>query len=462
MVRLGKPRWRFPLWMKIALVLMGISWLSIAFLMALFRHFTQQAFEAYLLERARPVLTQAFTHYYWNHNTWEGIEHTFAERMSQRMVGKAIPMTTIAIRLYDAERYLIFEWGEFQRTAQTDEITLTLDNRVIGFLEVQAHPQNILPTSPEGKLLARLYRFAWWSALAAGAMAILGAALWARRLTRPVYRLVEALHQVERGQFGLQLPPGPNDELGDLIAAFNRMSRALAETHEMRQQMTADLAHELSTPLSVLLGYTEAILEGDLQPDREVFVGLHKQVTHLGRLVADLRQLSLADAKELPLKRQAVEVKPFLEAVLNSHYPSAERQGIRLTLDVPPGLPPLDADPHRLQQVLDNLLRNALRYTPHGGRITLRAWAGKGYVYLAVEDTGPGLPPDMLERVFERFYRTPGQGDTGSGLGLAIARALVQAHGGRIWAENRPQGGARFVMEWPAWTSHAAKGDENA
>ncbi|NPA06148.1 MAG: HAMP domain-containing histidine kinase [Chloroflexi bacterium] len=457
MIRQFLRRWRVPIWIKMALVLMGISWLSIAFLMILFRHFTNQAFEAYLLERARPVLTQAFTNYYWNHNSWDGIERTFEERMSQRMVGKAVPITTLAIRLYDAKRFLIFERGEFRRTAYTDEITLTLDNQVIGFLEVQAHPQDILPDSPEGKLLARLYRYAWWSAVAAGAIAVLGAALWARWLTRPIYRLVDALHRVERGQWGLQLPPGANDELGDLVAAFNRMSRALAETHEMRQQMTADLAHELSTPLSVLLGYSEAILEGDLHPDREVFIGLHKQVVHLGRLVSDLRQLSLADAKELPLKRQAVAVKPFLEAVLNSYYPTAERRGIRLTLDVAPGLPPIDADPHRLQQVLDNLLRNALYHTPHGGRITLRAWPGKGYVYLAVEDTGPGLPPDKLERVFDRFYR--GQGGDGSGLGLAIARALVQAHGGRIWAENRPQGGARFVMEWPVWTSHKPKGE---
>jgi len=449
--------WRLPLWVKMALVLFGISWLSILFLMLVFRQFTIRAFEQYLLERARPVLTQAFIHYYWTHNTWEGVDRNFRERMGENMVGKALPLRTIALRLYDAERRLILEEGYFTRTSHTEQVTLTLDNKVIGFLEIQVHAQDILPDSPEGRLLQRLHRVAWWSALTAGALAILGAVLWARWLTRPIRKLADALHQVERGALGLQLPPGPNDELGDLIAAFNRMSRALAQTHEVRQQMTADIAHELSTPLSVLLGYAEALAEGSIQPSEDLYELVHQQVQHLHRLVADLRLLSLADAKELPLQRQPVRLPKVLEEILAQHQAEADRQGVRLAMDVSPNLPPLDADPERLRHVLENLITTAVRRTPKNGRVTVRAWSERGYAYFVVEDSGSNLPPHLLERIFERFYRAPSQERVGSGLSLAIVRALVQAHGGRIWAENRPQGGIRFVIEWPLWATGKEK-----
>jgi signal transduction histidine kinase len=231
------------------------------------------------------------------------------------------------------------------------------------------------------------------------------------------------------------------------------MSAELARSRDLRRQMTADIAHELRTPLSVILGQIDALDEGVVPPSPAAFEILRDETSRLGRSVEDLRTLSRADAGELPLERQPVAPARLLEQALAAHRPLAVEKGIALQVEVQPELPDLQVDPDRMAQVLGNLLSNALRHTPQGGAITLAAAQAGSAVQLRVQDSGPGIDPPDLSHLFERFYRADRsrQRETGgSGLGLAIAKAIVELHGGQIWAESVGGSGTTIVIRLPA------------
>jgi signal transduction histidine kinase len=268
-----------------------------------------------------------------------------------------------------------------------------------------------------------------------------------------VRELTAATQVVAQGELGHQVPVRGQDELGELAASFNRMSADLAHSAELRRQMTADVAHELRTPLSLIMGYTEALSDGKLQGSPETFDILHEEAQRLSRLVDDLRTLSLADAGELSLTRRLAAPQALLERAAAAHAAQAQQQSVSLQVEVEQDLPEVEVDPDRIAQVLDNLVSNALRYTPAGGGIVLSAVQQPGSLYIHVRDNGDGIDPEELPHIFERFYR----GDKArqkregeSGLGLAIARSLVQAHGGSISATSEPGAGATFTVQLPA------------
>jgi signal transduction histidine kinase len=213
--------------------------------------------------------------------------------------------------------------------------------------------------------------------------------------------------------------------------------------------MTADIAHDLRTPLTVIRGYLEAMTDGSLAPSPERLAAIRGEVTTLHHLIEDLRTLSLADAGELRLQRQPVQPGALLADVHESFALQAEARGVKLEIDAAPDVPPVAVDPLRMTQVFGNLVSNALRHTPPGGQVTLHAALTGPNVEFTVEDTGEGIPPEQLAHIFERFYR----GDTSrqqhedeSGLGLAIVRSLVEVHGGTIRAESVPGRGTRMII----------------
>lgn len=292
--------------------------------------------------------------------------------------------------------------------------------------------------------------FRWVLLYGGGGAVLIGillALLLTRTITRPVRELTEATQRLSHGELGHQVIVRSEDELGQLATSFNNMSIDLEKADRLRQQMTADVAHDLRTPLSILSGYTEALQDGKLQGTPEMYQVMHQQVAQLHHLIDDLRTLSLADAGELSLNRRPVDPKALLERVFLAYMPQAEAQNITLMLDAPDDLPSLMIDVERMTQVLNNLVGNALRFTPSGGTITL---AGRPR-QLAVHDSGEGIAAADLPFIFDRFYR----GDKArqrpegeSGLGLAIAKSIVDAHGGRIWAESEGLGqGATFWIE---------------
>jgi two-component system sensor histidine kinase BaeS len=253
-----------------------------------------------------------------------------------------------------------------------------------------------------------------------------------------------------RGKLGQQVKIRSRDELGRLAESFNKMSRETARAAEMRLQMTADIAHDLRNPLSILSGYTETLSDGSLDPSPEVFSAMYQETRHLSRLVDDLRTLSLADAGELALYPEPVNPADFLAQVAARHALKAAQQGVSIQVEAAAGLPAMRVDPARFAQVFDNLVINALRYT-EGGRITLSASLSGQTLQLTIADHGSGIAPEDLTRIFDRFYRgDPARPQNGeSGLGLAISKSIVEAHGGAIAVQSAPGQGAVFTITLP-------------
>lgn len=350
----------------------------------------------------------------------------------------------------DPQGHLLAGDPRHGRRMQGDDQAVFIDGelvaRVIG-------PAGTPPMGPAALAFFRaLGRSLVLASVGAALVALLLGLALSRTLTRPLGELTRATEELAAGRLGHQVPVRSSDELGQLARAFNQMSHKLERAEGARRQMTADIAHELRTPLSVILGHTEALSEGVLPPNAATLRLVHEEAQHLSRLVGELRTLSLADAGALTLHRRPTALGPLLERARAAFQHRFAEKKVELAVRLEPGLPEVQLDPERMGQVLANLLDNALRHTPPGGRVSLSAEAGGQAVLLRVADSGAGIPPTDLERVFERFYRAdPSRHRQGeeSGLGLAIARSLVEAHGGRIWAANRPQGGAEILIELP-------------
>ena len=285
------------------------------------------------------------------------------------------------------------------------------------------------------------------SLISLGIALILGGLLTGA-LTNSLSKLTDAAGMLAQGKLGYQVEIQSDDEIGELAGAFNKMSSDLATAGRARQQMTADIAHDLRTPLSVLLGYSEALSDGKLEGTPEVYAVMHQETRHLKLLIDDLRTLSLADAGELPLNREQVTPLAMLQRTAAALRPLAECQQVEIVVDAEEDLPPLSVDPERMAQVLGNLVSNALRYTPAGGKISLSAQNQAGKTLIQVSDTGSGIAPDDLPNIFNRFYRgnKSREANGEAGLGLAIAKSLVQAHGGSIRVESVVGKGTTFTI----------------
>jgi signal transduction histidine kinase len=258
---------------------------------------------------------------------------------------------------------------------------------------------------------------------------------------------------MSRGELEQQVPVRSADELGMLTQAFNQMSADLTRSNALRRQMTADIAHDLRTPLTVITGYIEALRDGVLKPTADRFEAMHAEAQQLKRLVDDLRTLSLADAGELPLARQAIAPRTLLERLAAAFNHRAEQGSITLAVAADAALPAVNVDIERMVQVLENLVSNALRHTPAGGQIILSARTAAGATQLIVQDTGEGIPADVLPHIFDRFYRgdvSRSEQGSESGLGLAIAKSIVEAHGGTITAASTLGHGTTFTVTIPA------------
>jgi two-component system, OmpR family, sensor histidine kinase BaeS len=292
------------------------------------------------------------------------------------------------------------------------------------------------------------------ASVVSGSIALVVGALLATQLTRPLARLTQALATVGADGSHPPIETASRDELGQLVQAFNRMSADLDRSNRLRRQMTADIAHELRSPLAVIYGYLEGLRDGTLNPTPERYEAIYEEAQQLRHLIDDLRTLSLADAGELSLRVETANPSDLLADALRSFAVKAQQQGVRLELDTPGDLPPVKVDRARMMQVLSNLIGNALRYTPESGTITLAASSAGGVVEIRVEDTGKGIPPDRLPNLFQRFYRVEDarEQDAGqTGIGLAIVKALVEMHGGKVRAESAGLGhGTAFCLLLPA------------
>ena len=290
--------------------------------------------------------------------------------------------------------------------------------------------------------------------LAALTVAVAVSVFVTRRIARPVRGLAAAARQVAAGRYDVHLPAadlGP--EFDTLTTSFAAMADRLAAVEATRRRLLADLAHEMRTPIATLDGYLTGFEDGVATLDPATAAMLRVQTRRLARLAEDVTAVSQAEEHQLDLHPVRTLPAALVEAAAAAAADQAVARGVTLETDIAPGLPTLVVDPDRIGQVLGNLLDNALRHTPPGGRVSLSAAPGYGAVTLQVRDTGAGIAAEHLPHIFERFYRADAARDRahgGSGIGLAIAKALIEAHGGTITATSTPGGGATFTVTLPA------------
>jgi two-component system sensor histidine kinase BaeS len=305
-----------------------------------------------------------------------------------------------------------------------------------------------------GEIFARITGTAFLAGTISFLLAVLAAAIVTRILTRPLIALTDGAKRLEAGERGIRLKvPRSQDELRGLTEAFNNLVTGLERQETWRRNLVADIAHDLRTPLAVLRSEIEAMQDGVVKLDNPALERLHGQVTLLTKLVNDLRTLSLAESGGLELKKEKVEVMGFLSTVIEGFRPRALEAGLELRLESPSSKLNASFDQGQITRVLNNLLDNAVRYASPG-RVEVSAVDGRDSILIRLRDHGPGISPKALERIFERFYkadssRTRIAESGGSGLGLSIARAIVEAHGGKLEATNHAEGGAVFTVWLP-------------
>lgn len=305
----------------------------------------------------------------------------------------------------------------------------------------------------DAAFLARQYRGIVLTALLLTLLAIAGAVWVGRRWLRPVRELQQAARSVAQGAFDVRLAPQGNDELADLARDINAMAASLQQLEASRRRWIAELSHEMRTPLAVLRGEVEALVDGVRPLTAAAILSLQEEVTRVTRLAEDFHQLALSDLRALPCTFASVSPAALLGAAVARSAPRAQAAGLTLVSEAAGSPPMAHWDPQRIDQLLSNLLENSLRYTDAPGRVTVHLAAGKpGDVTLRIEDSAPGVPEADHARLFEPLYRADASRSRrlgGSGLGLAICRAIVRSHGGQIEAGSSPLGGLRVVVTLP-------------
>jgi signal transduction histidine kinase len=410
------------------------------------------------------VLIPQLVAYYQEKGTWEGVNVLFKDQLmpmmdfshgpppnsseSNPMSGNHPPMIDIRFILLDQNGKVVADnfQGNNHIPPQADQTQNTfpiqVNNQTVGTLQVYGKPSD--PASPGATFIAAVTRTTWITMVITALLGVLLGFLIFRQIVSPIRSMTRAAQQIARGDLSQRVKVASKDEVGVLANTFNQMAQTLEQDRAQRRNMTADIAHELRTPISIIQANLEAMLDGVLPSSPDEIASLRDESALLARLVDDLRLLSLAEAGQLKLVKSSTDINDLLQHTAEQFRPQAEDRHIILKVEEAENLPLVEVDTDRISMVIRNLLNNALRYTPPGGQVTLKSSLNENEgetrkLRIDVIDTGTGIEPKDLPYVFDRFYRADvsrSRGTGGTGIGLAIVKQLVEAHGGQVFVES--------------------------
>ncbi len=416
-------------------------------------------FNDYLINQRQKSFVDTVSRYYQLNGNWSGVQTALrAEGLLPPIPQPGDPQPDPQpFALVDKNGVVIIPGGTYEPGQKIQNSVLSrgiriVDNGLVVGMVLTSGSETPRRSEIDNKYLSSVNNSLLVAALSGAILAFLLGLFIARNLTQPLRDLISATHAMAQGKLDQRVPVRSGDELGELAQAFNKMSSDVHSANQARRQMTADIAHDLRNPLTVIGGYLEGLRDGILQPTQERFDTMQAEVQHLEHLVNDLRTLSLADAGELTINRAAIHPYELLERLALAYQHQAGQLNIEMKVDYEPDLPEICVDSERMEQVLGNLVSNALRYTPDGGQICVSAGKAWGGIVLKVRDNGAGIAPEILPHIFERSYRgDPSRQGNESGLGLSIARSIVDLHGGNLSAQSAGLGkGAEFFIFLPA------------
>ena len=431
---------------KLTLAFGGVSLIGVVLVALLATRITENQVNSLLNQQEQVRIAQELADFYESEGSWEAV--------SDRIRGDYSPREFVVI---DDQNRIVLPGLRLplgQRVppeAANAGIEILVENVKIGTL-VSFQPGPAPPPPNNNNILDTINRNIIYGAITALFISSVVGVFLARRITKPLQELTAASQAIAAGDLSQQVTVRSNDEIGQLATSFNKMSSDLVQIRNQRQQMTADIAHDLRTPLSLILGHAEAIEDGVLPATPETLHVIHDEAQRLNHLIEDLRTLTLADSGQLSVNKRLVNPIDLINRAGYAHKPAAKDKNINLAIVIAENLPQIEVDPHRISQVLDNLVSNAIRYTPKDESIWLQVKNVADGLQFSVQDSGSGIEEGDLEHIFDRFYRADksrNRDEGGSGLGLAIARSLILQHNGRIWAESQVGQGTIFNFTLP-------------
>lgn len=441
------------LWVRLSLAFVFVAVISALAVAVLATSVASNQFQQYVARRdalAQSGLLDSLSAYYAATGNWNGVEQVFES--GGRGQGRGRPPVLFA----DADGNVIYDERN-QRVGtplNADErnsaLPVELNGNPVGYVLLGAQGRGTLAAN-EQDFLDQLQRTLLIAALAAAGLGIVSGLVISRTVSRPLAQLAQTARAFAAHNWDQRVQVRGTEEVAEVAFAFNDMADSLQQSETLRRNLMADVAHELRTPLTVLQGNLRAMLDGVYPLERGEIATLYDETRLLNRLVDDLRELALAEAGQLKLNLQPIDLTPLVASTVTNFLPIAEERQLALGTTIDRAVD-VRADPDRAAQVLRNLIANALWHTPPRGKVTVAAQLIDRGWQISITDTGEGIAPEDRPHVFDRFYRSDKSRTRhtgGSGLGLAIAKSLVEAMGGRIGVESKVDQGSRFWFTLP-------------
>jgi signal transduction histidine kinase len=448
---------------KFILAFLAAALASIALVGVFTAVFSNQRFNNLVIEQRTEDITQIIQDHYQEQGSLQGIEMILRPRPDP-LSPEMEPLFPPGFLLADLQKRVILGDENHPKGSQLPPPEVAVvepiqsEGTTIAYLAI-INPA-ARPSPREQEFIRQANTALLYASLGALVLSVVLGLIFTQSLLKPLSTLNQAIKKMQEGEWGQEITPTSDDELGQVIRTFNQMSQAVAEAKTRREQLTADIAHELRSPLTVVNGYLEALQDGSLAPTTERINTIRQEVEQMNRLVSDLRTLALADAGQLSIIKAPVEIGEIFKRLENAYSLRARAKGIALKSEIQSPDRVIQVDEGRMIQALGNLVSNALRHTAEDGQIILSADRSQETVQISVRDTGSGIQEKDLPYLFERFYRADSSRyttDGETGLGLSIVKAIIEAHGGEIQVQSQVGEGTTFTILLPAFEDNSRR-----